>query len=83
MEMAEKDNGNLQGKAATSDNSSQASTDINKVSVYKQNVSRNQSRRLKCYRCHGEHYPNRCPHLQSKCYSCNKIGHIQRACGPN
>ncbi len=60
MEMADKDSGNLQGTAATSSSTtSHASADSNEVSSHKQKGNWNCQQRncLKCYRCHGEHYP--------------------------
>ena len=35
-----------------------------------------------CYRCdrQGEHYKDQCPHIDTICHFCSKVGHIQRAC---
>ena len=34
----------------------------------------------KCYRCHGKHTANACRFKNAKCFNCNKIGHISKAC---
>ena len=35
-----------------------------------------------CYRCHktGQHYQNECPDKNSKCFKCDRIGHLQSTC---
>lgn len=35
-----------------------------------------------CFRCgaKGKHYVNKCPMMNSKCYNCNKTGHIAKVC---
>ena len=34
-----------------------------------------------CYRCLGtDHNAIKCPHRTARCYSCNKVGHVSRAC---
>ena len=34
----------------------------------------------KCYRCHGKHTADACRFKNAKCFNCNKIGHISKAC---
>ena len=34
----------------------------------------------KCYRCLGNHQAAECQFKNAKCYGCNKIGHISKAC---
>ena len=33
-----------------------------------------------CHRCGGNHYPNNCRYKTSKCFECQKTGHIASAC---
>ena len=33
-----------------------------------------------CGRCLGNHPEDKCPHKRDRCYSCNKYGHIGKAC---
>ena len=35
---------------------------------------------LSCYRCGKNHLPDECNFKGAKCFSCGKIGHIQKAC---
>ena len=34
----------------------------------------------KCYRCHGKRTADACRFKNAKCFNCNKIGHISKAC---
>ena len=34
----------------------------------------------KCYRCHGKHTADACRFKNAKCFNCNKIGHVSKAC---
>jgi hypothetical protein len=36
--------------------------------------------RSTCYRCTGDHDPNRCRFKGTKCFKCQRIGHIGKAC---
>ena len=44
-----------------------------------QNRGKSHNSGKKCYRCDGDH-DGRCPYEKEKCYNCDKIGHIARAC---
>ena len=33
-----------------------------------------------CGRCLGAHYADKCPYKKAKCYGCQRVGHIHRAC---
>ena len=36
--------------------------------------------RDQCYRCGSEHNPVGCPYKATKCFKCDKIGHLQKMC---
>jgi len=33
-----------------------------------------------CFRCLGTHHKSKCPFINAKCFACQNIGHISRAC---
>ena len=44
-----------------------------------QPVNKFQQKKL-CFRCNGEHSPDKCKHIETICNFCHKKGHIERAC---
>ena len=58
---------------------------INKVSGMKKffkpkKMEQNKDSNNNCNRCTGKHPEHKCPHKQSRCFKCNRYGHIATAC---
>ncbi len=91
MEMAEKNAGEIKPVAVTS----AASSNMHKIARSKPqqanaqgfanqrstgaSASKPQESR-RCFRCLGNHNPNKCHFKNAKCYECNQYGHIGKAC---
>ena len=43
-------------------------------------VNSDSSKKIKCYRCGKDHKAPDCPHKNSKCTFCSKVGHLEIVC---
>lgn len=51
---------------------------VNRVSAQPKGKQSRQT--MNCYRCGGDHAPQKCKHKNSRCHLCSKIGHLQKKC---